>query len=116
AVEVRVARDAAERERVWRARKAAFAAMGRISPTYYVQDGVVPRTRLPEVLARIEELADQYGLAVANVFHAGDGTLHPLVCFRGPDEAVRAEELAGLILEACVDTGGALPRARGAWP
>jgi glycolate oxidase len=113
AMEVRVARDEAERERVWRARKAAFAAMGRISPTYFVQDGVVPRTRLPEVLARIEELAGEYGLPVANVFHAGDGNLHPLVCFRGAEEAVRAEELAGLILEACVDAGGSITGEHG---
>src|SRR5204863_3911656 len=113
ATEVRVARDDAERELVWRARKAAFAAMGRSSPTYYVQDGVVPRTRLPEVLARIEALASEYGLPVANVFHAGDGNLHPLVCFRGAEEAGRAEELAGLILEACVDAGGSITGEHG---
>ena len=113
ATEVRVARDDAERELVWRARKAAFAAMGRISPTYYVQDGVVPRTRLPEVLARIASLAGEYGLPVANVFHAGDGNLHPLVCFRGAEEAGRAEELAGLILEACVDAGGSITGEHG---
>ena len=113
ALELRVARDEAERERVWRARKAAFAAMGRISPTYYVQDGVVPRTRLPEVLARIEALAGEYGLSVANVFHAGDGNLHPLVCFRGADEAARAEELAGLILDACVEAGGSITGEHG---
>jgi glycolate oxidase len=113
ATEVRVARDDAERELVWRARKAAFAAMGRISPTYYVQDGVVPRTRLAEVLARIEALAGEYGLPVANVFHAGDGNLHPLVCFHGDEEAGRAEELAGLILEACVDAGGSITGEHG---
>ena len=68
-------------------RKAAFAAMGRMSPNYYVQDGVIPRTRLPEVLERIEELAAEYDLPVANVFHAGDGNLHPLVCYDGAGPA-----------------------------
>ena len=79
---IRVAQDEAERELIWKARKAAFAAMGRIAPNYYVQDGVIPRTRLAEVLAQIEELAREYGLQVANVFHAGDGNLHPLVLLR----------------------------------
>ena len=79
----RVAASAEERARIWRGRKAAFAAMGRISPDYYVQDGVVPRTRLPEVLRRIEELSAQGGLRVGNVFHAGDGNLHPLVLYDG---------------------------------
>ena len=94
---IRVAQDEAERQLIWKARKAAFAAMGRISPDYYVQDGVIPRTRLPEVLERIEELAREYGLRVANVFHAGDGNLHPLVLYDGRNEgeAERAEELAG---------------------
>ena len=90
-------RDTAEeRARVWRGRKSAFAAMGRISPSYYVQDGVVPRTRLPEVLRRIYELGDEYGLRVANVFHAGDGNLHPLVLYddRVEGEAELAERLA----------------------
>ena len=87
--------DEAERALIWKARKAAFAAMGRIAPNYYVQDGVIPRTQLPEVLTRIDELAEEYGLQVANVFHAGDGNLHPLVCYDGADEgeAERAEEL-----------------------
>ena len=113
ASEVRVATDPADRAAVWRGRKAAFAAMGRVSPNYYVQDGVVPRTRLAEVLARIEALAGEYGLPVANVFHAGDGNLHPLVCFHGDEEAGRAEELAGLILEACVDAGGSITGEHG---
>ena len=97
---IRVAQDEAERELIWRARKAAFAAMGRIAPNYYVQDSVIPRTRLAEVLGRIEELGREYGLKVANVFHAGDGNLHPLVCYDGsvPGEAERAEECAGLIV------------------
>jgi glycolate oxidase len=115
ASELRVARDAAEREVFWKMRKSAFPAAGRISPHYFVQDGVVPRTRLPEVLGRIESLSDQYGLRVANVFHAGDGNLHPLVCYDGnvDGEAERAEELSGLILEACLDAGGSLTGEHG---
>ena len=112
---VRVARDEVERELIWRTRKAAFAAMGRIAPNYYVQDSVIPRTRLAEVLARIEELAAEYELRVANVFHAGDGNLHPLVCYDGkqPGEAERAEELAGLIVKTCVDAGGSITGEHG---
>ena len=113
--EVRVARDEAERELMWKMRKAAFPAMGRISPHYYVQDSVIPRTRLPEVLARIDELQAEYGLQVANVFHAGDGNLHPLVCYDGHSEgeAERAEELAGKIVLACVDAGGSITGEHG---
>jgi glycolate oxidase len=112
---VRVARDEAERELIWRTRKAAFAAMGRIAPNYYVQDSVIPRTRLAEVLQRIEELAGEHDLRVANVFHAGDGNLHPLVCYDGgnPGEAERAEELAGLIVKTCVDAGGSITGEHG---
>ncbi len=113
--EVRVARDAAERELIWKTRKAAFAAMGRIAPNYYVQDSVIPRTRLPEVLRRIDELSHEYGLQVANVFHAGDGNLHPLVCYDGAveGEPERAEELAGLIVKTCVDEGGSITGEHG---
>jgi glycolate oxidase len=112
---VRIAADEAERELIWKARKAAFAAMGRIAPNYYVQDGVIPRTRLPEVLARIDELSGEYGLQVANVFHAGDGNLHPLVCYDAavPGEPERAEELAGLIVTACVEAGGSITGEHG---
>ncbi len=115
ATEVRVAATEAERAGFWRGRKAAFAAMGRISPDYYVQDGVVPRTRLPETLRRIEELSRTHGLQVGNVFHAGDGNLHPLVLYDGAvaGEAERAEELAGEILRACVDAGGSLTGEHG---
>ncbi|MBD0291016.1 MAG: FAD-binding protein [Thermoleophilia bacterium] len=111
----RVARDEAERAAVWRARKAAFAAMGRISPSYYVQDSVVPRTRLAEVLRRIEVLAGEYGFPVANVFHAGDGNLHPLVAYDPEREgdAERAEELAGRIVLACVEAGGSITGEHG---
>jgi glycolate oxidase len=110
-----VARDDAERDLIWRARKAAFAAMGRVAPNYYVQDSVIPRTRLAEVLGRIEELAREYDLQVANVFHAGDGNLHPLVCYDGrkEGEAERAEECAGLIVKACVDAGGSITGEHG---
>jgi glycolate oxidase len=111
---IRVAGNEAERELIWKARKAAFAAMGRISRDYYVQDGVIPRTRLSEVLRRIDQLSREYGLRVANVFHAGDGNLHPLVCYdarRG--EAERAEELAAQILQVCVDAGGSITGEHG---
>jgi glycolate oxidase len=89
--------------------------MGRISPNYFVQDGVVPRTTLPDVLTRIEELARAYDLVVANVFHAGDGNLHPLVCYDGAKDgdAARAEELAGKILDVCLDAGGSLTGEHG---
>jgi len=112
---IRVARDEAERDVIWTARKAAFAAMGRIAPNYYVQDSVIPRTRLAEVLGRIEELATEYDLQVANVFHAGDGNLHPLVCYDGrrEGEAERAEELAGMIVTVCVDAGGSITGEHG---
>jgi glycolate oxidase len=115
ALEVRIAASAGERELIWKARKAAFAAMGRVAPAYYVQDGVIPRTRLPEVLRRIDELATEYGLQVANVFHAGDGNLHPLVCFDAarPGEPERAEELAGMIIRACVNEGGSITGEHG---
>ncbi len=112
---IRIAATASERELIWKARRAAFAAMGRIAPAYYVQDGVIPRTRLAEVLRRIDELAAEYGLQVANVFHAGDGNLHPLVCFDAarPGEPERAEELAGKIVRACVDAGGSITGEHG---
>ncbi len=113
--DVRVARDDAERMLFWKMRKAAFPAMGRISPHYYVQDSVIPRTRLPETLRKIDELAAEHDLRVANVFHAGDGNLHPLVLFDAANEgeAERAEELAGLIVKACVDEGGSITGEHG---
>ncbi len=115
ALEIRPARSDEERELMWKARKAAFAAMGRIAPAYFVQDGVIPRTRLPEVLGRIEELSAEYGLRVANVFHAGDGNLHPLVCYDSAlqGEPERAEELAGMIVKACVEAGGSITGEHG---
>jgi glycolate oxidase len=113
--ELRVAASPQERALIWRGRKAAFAAMGRISPDYYVQDGVVPRTRLPAVLRRIEEISAAGGLRVGNVFHAGDGNLHPLVLYDGrvPGQADRAAALAEEILEACIDAGGTLTGEHG---
>jgi glycolate oxidase len=115
AVEIRIASDPADRQAVWRGRKAAFAAMGRISPDYYVQDGVVPRTKLPSVLRRIDELSQTHGLRVGNVFHAGDGNLHPLVLYDGrvEGEAARAETLSKQILEICVDAGGSITGEHG---
>ena len=114
AFDVRVAQDAEERRLLWLGRKGAFPAMGRISPDYYVQDGVVPRTRLPEVLRRIEELSAERGLRVGNVFHAGDGNLHPLVLYdAAAGETERAKDLADAILEACLDAGGSLTGEHG---
>ena len=115
AFEIRIASDPADRAAVWRGRKAAFAAMGRVSPDYYVQDGVVPRTKLPAVLRRIDELSREHGLRVGNVFHAGDGNLHPLVLYDGRIEgqAARAEQLASEILVACVEAGGSITGEHG---
>ncbi len=115
ALDVRVAQTETERQLIWRTRKAAFAAMGRIAPAYYVQDGVIPRTRLSEVLREIDSLAAEYRLRVANVFHAGDGNLHPLICYDSEreGEAERAEELSGLIIKACVDAGGSITGEHG---
>jgi glycolate oxidase len=113
--EIRTAADDHERALLWKGRKSAFAAMGRVSSDYYVQDGVVPRTKLPEVLRRIGELEGEYGLRVGNVFHAGDGNLHPLVLYdaRVDGEPERARALAEAILEACIDAGGSLTGEHG---
>jgi glycolate oxidase len=114
AFEIRVAADETERALLWRGRKAAFAAMGRVATDYYVQDGVVPRTRLPEVLRRIDALSAEFGLRVGNVFHAGDGNLHPLVLYDArAGEAARAKELAEAILGVCMDAGGSLTGEHG---
>jgi glycolate oxidase len=89
--------------------------MGRLSPNYFVQDGVIPRTKLPEVLERIESLGEEYGMIVANVFHAGDGNLHPLICYdeRIPGQADKAVEVAAEILSYCIDAGGSLTGEHG---
>jgi glycolate oxidase len=114
ATRLHVPDTAEERARVWKGRKAAFAAVGRISPDYIVQDGVVPRTRLAEVLARIAEMGSEVGLRVANVFHAGDGNLHPLVLYsESAGEHDAAEELSAKIAELCVELGGSLSGEHG---
>ncbi|MFF5231543.1 FAD-linked oxidase C-terminal domain-containing protein [Dactylosporangium sp. NPDC000521] len=115
AAEIRIAADDAERALFWKGRKSAFAAVGRISPDYIVQDGVIPRTALPQVLTRIGELARDHGVRVANVFHAGDGNLHPLVLFDEtvPGQAERAEAVSGAILDICVEHGGSITGEHG---
>ncbi|GLY65118.1 FAD-binding protein [Amycolatopsis taiwanensis] len=115
AFEIRIAKDDAERALMWKGRKSAFAAVGRISPDYIVQDGVIPRTALSEVLRRIDELSGRAGVRVANVFHAGDGNLHPLVLFDDavPGEAERAEEVSGAILDICIEHGGSITGEHG---
>jgi glycolate oxidase len=114
-VEMRPARDAEERLAIWKGRKSAFSAVGRLSPDFIVQDGVVPRQRLGEALRRIAEMSRETGLRVANVFHAGDGNLHPLILFNGrePGALQRAEELAGRILTMCVAMGGSITGEHG---
>jgi glycolate oxidase len=113
--EIRVAQSDAERALVWKGRKAAFAAMGRISPNYIVQDGVIPRTELPNVMREIVRLSREAGLRVANVFHAGDGNLHPLVLYdrRIPGQEETAEELSSRILELCIAAGGSITGEHG---
>jgi len=108
-------RDEAERLAFWSGRKAAFPAVGRISPDYYCMDGTIPRGRLAEVLNRMRVLSEQYGLGVANVFHAGDGNLHPLVLYDAnkPEEVERAEALGADILKLCVEVGGVLTGEHG---
>ena len=113
--EVRRARSEEERTALWKGRKKAFGAMGRLAPDLLVQDATVPRTRLPEVLARITEIAERYHLQVANVFHAGDGNLHPNLVFdrRDPDETRRVEEASAEIMKVCVEAGGTITGEHG---
>jgi glycolate oxidase len=115
AYEIRIAQDEADRLRIWKGRKSAFSAVGRLSPDYIVNDGVVPRSRLGAALAEIERLSAQYDLRVANVFHAGDGNLHPLVLYDGrePGSLERAEELAGEIVRLCIRYGGSITGEHG---
>jgi len=115
ATTIEVAKTGPQRARIWKGRKAAFAAMGRVSPNYYVQDGVVPRTRLPEVLHRIRDLERSSGLRIGNVFHAGDGNLHPLICYdeKVPGQADQAETVAAEILGYCLEAGGSLTGEHG---
>jgi len=115
ATEVRTARDDNERAVFWKGRKAAFPAVGRISPDYYCMDGTIPRKRLPEVLRAMAELSREYELPVANVFHAGDGNLHPLILYDAnkPGELERTEAFGGKILELCVEVGGTITGEHG---
>jgi len=115
AVSVRTSRDEAERMAFWAGRKAAFPAVGRLAPDYYCMDGTIPRRRLPEVLERMEALSQHYGLGVANVFHAGDGNLHPLILYDAnrPGELARAEDFGNDILRLCVEVGGVLTGEHG---
>ena len=114
--DVRLAKDEAERAKLWKGRKQAFGALGRIAPNYYTHDGVIPRTKLPEVLDEIERIAERNQVIIANVFHAGDGNLHPLILFDGslgPD-VLRQVKAAGVeILRACLDVGGSITGEHG---
>jgi len=112
---IRRATDQADRALLWKGRKSAFAAVGRITPTYYVQDGVVPRSALPRVLGAIEELSRRYDLPVANVFHAGDGNLHPLILYRAQEEGAtdRVQALGADILRLCLEAGGSITGEHG---
>lgn len=113
--ELRRARDEQERQRLWAGRKNAFGAVGRISPSYYVQDGVIPRTRIPDTLRHIEAVAKKYSLTIGNIFHAGDGNLHPLILFdvRDADQTRRTLEAGREILQYCVSVGGSITGEHG---
>jgi len=115
ATEVRTAKDEQERMKFWQGRKSAFPAVGRISPDYYCMDGTIPRKRLPEVLETMARWSKEYKLPVANVFHAGDGNLHPLILYDAnkPGELQRTEEFGGRILELCVEVGGTITGEHG---
>ncbi|HZU23666.1 MAG TPA: FAD-linked oxidase C-terminal domain-containing protein [Terriglobales bacterium] len=113
--EVRIAQNDAERQRLWYGRKNAFAAIGRISPSYYTQDGVIPRTRIPQTLEHIQQVAARYSLTIGNVFHAGDGNLHPLILFddRSPAETEKSIQAGKEILQYCISVGGSLTGEHG---
>ena len=115
ATEIRTADSEEQRLKFWAGRKAAFPAVGRLAPDYYCMDGTIPRAQLPHVLKRISEMSIEYGLAVANVFHAGDGNLHPLILFDAnkPGELHQAETFGGKILELCVEVGGSITGEHG---
>lgn len=115
AVNIRVSTNEAERLSFWAGRKAAFPAVGRISPDYYCMDGTIPRKELPRVLHRMGELSQEYGLKIANVFHAGDGNLHPLILYDAnqPEQIEKAEALGADILKLCVEVGGVLTGEHG---
>jgi glycolate oxidase len=113
--EVRVARDARERDLLWKGRKNAFGAVGRLSPTYYTQDGVIPRTKLPATLRRISEIGQKYGFAIGNIFHAGDGNLHPIILFDARDQQQFRNAVAASdeIIQFCIDVGGSITGEHG---
>jgi len=113
--EVRRARDEHERQLLWKGRKTAFGAIGRVSPSYYVQDGVIPRTRIPETLRKIDEVGKKYSLTIGNIFHAGDGNLHPLILFdnRDPEQTQRTLDAGREILEFCISVGGSITGEHG---
>ena len=113
--EVRLAKSAEERELLWKGRKNAFGAVGRVSPFYYVQDGVVPRTKIAPTLRYIGEVADKYGLKISNIFHAGDGNMHPIILFdaRKPGDLERAQHAGEDILRFCISVGGSITGEHG---
>jgi glycolate oxidase len=113
--EVRIARDNAERDLLWKGRKNAFGALGRLAPSNYVLDGVIPRSQLPQALRRIRQIGDQYGFQIGNIFHAGDGNLHPIVLYDPRDSAQfeRALKASAEIIRYCVEVGGALTGEHG---
>lgn len=113
--EVRVAKDAQERDLLWKGRKNAFGAVGRLSPTYYVQDGVIPRTKLPATLRKIDEIGKKYGFQIGNIFHAGDGNLHPLILFdaRDAEQFRRVLAASDEIIQFCIDMGGSITGEHG---
>ena len=115
ATEIRVAKDEAERVLFWKGRKSAFPAVGRLSPDYYCMDGTIPRSKLPEVLNKMQDMSRSYNLPVANVFHAGDGNLHPLILYDAnkPGELKKAEDFGGEILRLCVNVGGTITGEHG---
>jgi len=110
-----VARSAAERELLWKGRKNAFGAVGRVSPSYYVQDGVVPRTKIAPTLRHIGQVSEKYGLTISNIFHAGDGNMHPIILFDGrkPGELDRARAAGDDILRYCIAQGGSITGEHG---
>ena len=113
--EFRVARSAEERDLLWKGRKNAFGAVGRVSPSYYVQDGVVPRTKIAPTLRFIGEVAEKYGLTISNIFHAGDGNMHPIILFnaRKPGDLEKAQQAGEEILEYCIESGGSITGEHG---
>jgi glycolate oxidase len=113
--EVRLARDDKERLKLWKSRKQAFGAIGRLSPSYCTQDGVVPRTKLPHILGKIIEIGSRYGIRIVNVFHAGDGNIHPILLFdeRDSEQVQRVLKASNEILDACLDCGGSVTGEHG---